>query len=221
MAAGMHEQANGLAMRKRNWPLILGFLVLAACWLGPLPAMSRTAFSAHMLLHLGVVALAAPLIAIGLARSGLRVDKLRHIGAWTFLVFAAEMLVVWGWHAPLLHEAAAINTWAFVVQQASFLAVGLAVWLLGFASQSRRGVAAAMFGFFLTFVHMTMLGVMLIMAPKLIYPAELCLGAFGFEQLDDQRFGGILMAAWSGVVYLGGAVALGARLLSTMGESRA
>lgn len=221
MATGMHEKANGLATRQRNWPLILGFLVLVGCWLGPLPAMSRTAFSAHMLLHLGVVALAAPLIAIGLARSGLRVDKLRHIGAWTFLVFAAEMLVVWGWHAPLLHAAAAINTWAFVAQQASFLAVGLAVWLLGFASQSRRGVAAAMFGFFLTFVHMTMLGVMLIMAPKLIYPAELCLGAFGFEQLDDQRFGGILMAAWSGVVYLGGAVALGARLLSTMGESRA
>lgn len=207
--------------RARNWPLILGLVVLAACWLGPLPAMSRTAFSAHMLLHLGVVALAAPLLAIGLARSGLRVDGLRHLGAWTFLVFSAEMLVVWGWHAPLLHEAAALNVWAFVAQQASFLAVGLGVWLLGFASQSRRGVAAAMFGFFLTFVHMTMLGVILIMAPKLIYPAELCLGAFGFEPLDDQRFGGILMAAWSGVVYLSGAVALGARLLSTAGEGRA
>ncbi|UCJ14823.1 cytochrome c oxidase assembly protein [Pseudomonas sp. MM211] len=213
----MHEHAK---RRTRNWPLLLGFVVLAACWLGPLPAMSRTAFSAHMLLHLGVVALAAPLLAIGLARSGLRVDNLRHIGTWTFLVFFAEMLVVWGWHAPLLHEAAALNVWAFVAQQASFLAVGLGVWLLGFASQSRRGVAAAMFGFFLTFAHMTMLGVMLIMAPKLIYPAELCLGAFGFEQLDDQRFGGILMAAWSGVVYLGGAVALGARLLSTAGDDR-
>lgn len=214
MTAALREQEN---RRARNWPLLLGFVVLAACWLGPLPAMSRTAFSAHMLLHLGVVALAAPLLAIGLARSGLRVDALRPVGVWTFLVFFAEMLVVWGWHAPLLHEAAAINVWAFVAQQASFLAVGVGVWSMGFASQSRRGVAAAMFGFFLTFAHMTMLGVMLIMAPKLIYPAELCLGAFGFAQLDDQRFGGILMAAWSGVVYLGGAVALGARLLSTAG----
>lgn len=206
--------------RPRNWPLILGFVVLAACWLGPLPAMSRTAFSAHMLLHLGVVALAAPLLAIGLARSGVRVDRLRHLGSWTFMVFTAEMLVVWGWHAPALHEAAALNVGVFVVQQASFLAVGLGVWLLGFASRSRRGLAAAMFGFFLTFVHMTMLGVVLIMAPRLIYPAELCLGAFGFEQLEDQRFGGILMAAWSGVVYLGGCVALGARLLTTTAEGR-
>lgn len=205
----------------RNWPLLLGLLVLAACWLGPLPAMSRTAFSAHMLLHLGVVALAAPLLAIGLARSGLRVDGLRHSSAAIALIFAAEMVVVWGWHAPPLHEAAALNVWAFVAQQASFLAVGLGVWLLGFASDSRRGLAAAMFGFFLTFVHMTMLGVVLIMAPKLIYPAELCLGAFGFAQLDDQRFGGILMAAWSAVAYLGGAVLLGARLLAPGGEKKA
>lgn len=213
-------RVEGAQRRPRNWPLIMGFVVLAACWLGPLPAMSRTAFSAHMLLHLGVVALAAPLLAIGLARSGLRVDRLRHLGSWTFVVFTAEMLVVWGWHAPALHEAAALNVWVFVVQQASFLAVGLGVWLLGFASWSRRGLAAAMFGFFLTFVHMTMLGVVLIMAPRLIYPAELCLGAFGFEQLEDQRFGGILMAAWSGVVYLGGCVALGARLLTTTAEGR-
>ncbi|WP_416637585.1 hypothetical protein [Pseudomonas sp. OHS18] len=68
---------------------------------------------------------------------------------------------------------------------------------------------------------MTMLGVVLIMAPELIYPAELCLGAFGFEQLDDQRFGGILMAAWSAVAYLGGAVLLGARLLAPGGEKKA
>lgn len=204
----------------RNWPLILGFVVLAVCWLGPLPAMSRTAFSAHMLLHLGVIALAAPLLAIGLARAGLRVDRLRHSSAAISLIFAAEMAVVWGWHAPPLHEAAALDVWAFVAQQASFLAVGLGVWLLGFASDSRRGLAAAMFGFFLTFVHMTMLGVVLIMAPKLIYPAELCLGAFGFEQLDDQRFGGILMAAWSAVAYLGGAVVLGARLLAPECEAK-
>ncbi|WP_073266244.1 cytochrome c oxidase assembly protein [Phytopseudomonas punonensis] len=216
----MADSQTSAPRRGRNWPLILGFLMLGACWLGPLPAMSRTAFSAHMLLHLGVVALAAPLLAIGLARSGLRVDGMRHIGIWSIVVFAAEMLVVWGWHAPQLHEAAALNVWAFVAQQLSFLAVGLGVWLLGFASQSRRGLVAALFGFFLTFVHMTMLGVVLIMAPKLIYPAELCLGAFGFEQLEDQRFGGILMAAWSGVAYLGGAVVLGARLLSSTSTAR-
>lgn len=205
---------------KQLWPLYLGFLVLALCWLGPLPAMSRTAFSAHMLLHLGVTALAAPLLAIGLARAGLRLGREDRVGRWMVLVFSAEMLVVWGWHVPALHEAAALNVVAFVVQQLSFLAVGMGIWLLGFAARSRFDVAAAMLGFFLTFAHMTMLGILLVMAPKLIYPAELCLGAFGFEQLEDQRFGGILMAAWSGIVYLAGTLALGMRLIEQIDTER-
>ncbi|MEG3158615.1 hypothetical protein ACKVMH_12180, partial [Lysobacter zhanggongensis] len=44
-----------------------GLLVLAATWLGPLPGLSRGAFAAHMLMHMGVVAVAAPMIAVGLA----------------------------------------------------------------------------------------------------------------------------------------------------------
>lgn len=117
-----------------NAVTLTALLLLAGLWLGPLPAMSRTAFSAHMLLHLGVVALVAPLLAAGLVRAGLR-------------------------------------------------------------------------------LHGDMLGVLLLMAPQLIYPADLCLGAFGFAQLEDQRFGGVLMAAWGGLVYLLGGLLLGCRLL--------
>jgi putative membrane protein len=203
------------ATPKMPWALFAGFLLLAAFWLGPLPAMSRTAFSAHMILHLGVVALVAPLFAIGLVQMGLRLDQLPRVRRWIMVVVAAEMLVVWGWHAPYLHEAAARHVAVFVLQQLSFLIVGMAIWLLGFATRSREATAYTMLGFFLTFAHMTMLGMILLLAPRLIYPAELCLGAFGFEQLEDQRFGGILMAAWSGVVYLGGAIALGCRLLAS------
>lgn len=196
--------------------LLAGTLILAGLWLGPLPAMSRTAFSAHMLLHLGVVALVAPLLAVGLVQAGLKLNE--HMRSWMALAFAMEMVVVWGWHAPFLHEAAARNVWVFVVQQLSFLLVGLAVWWVGLAAQRRKDQVTAMLGFALTLMHMTMLGVLLIMAPELIYPADLCLGAFGFEQLEDQRFGGVLMAAWGGLAYLVGGIVLGYRLL---GEGRA
>lgn len=194
-----------------NGWLLAGLIILAGLWLGPLPAMSRTAFSAHMLLHLGVVALVAPLLAMGLVRTGLRLSG--NMRGWMMLAFIMEMLVVWGWHAPALHEAAARHVAVFVLQQLSFLLVGLAVWLAGLAARERGNLLIAMFGFALTLMHMTMLGVLLLMAPKLIYPAELCLGAFGFEQLEDQRFGGVLMAAWGGLVYLAGGIVLGYRLL--------
>ena len=199
-----------------NGWVLAALLLLAGLWLGPLPAMSRTAFSAHMLLHLGVVALVAPLLAMGLVRMGLQLGN--NMRSWMMLAFAMEMLVVWGWHAPALHEAAARHVGVFVIQQLSFLLVGLAVWLAGLAARQRRDLVTAMFGFALTLMHMTMLGVLLLMAPKLIYPAELCLGAFGFEQLEDQRFGGVLMAAWGGLAYLVGGVVLGYRLLWQVGS---
>ncbi|QJD57502.1 cytochrome c oxidase assembly protein [Pseudomonas sp. gcc21] len=198
---------------REMWPLTLGFLLLASFWLGPLPAMSRTAFSAHMLLHLGIVALVAPLLALGLSRAGVQLDGMRNLRGWAILAFSVEMIVVWGWHAPVLHEAAARHVSVFVVQQLSFLLAGLAVWLLGFAARSKAAASATVIGFFFSFVHMTMLGMLLILAPALIYPADLCLGAFGFEQLEDQRFGGVLMAAWGGLVYMAGGVVFGARLL--------
>ena len=44
-----------------------GLLGLAGLWLGPLPRLAASSFSAHMALHMGVVALAAPAIALGIA----------------------------------------------------------------------------------------------------------------------------------------------------------
>jgi putative membrane protein len=51
----------------RTGSLILGLLVLAAVWFGPLPQLARQAFFAHMAMHMGVVAIAAPLIALGIS----------------------------------------------------------------------------------------------------------------------------------------------------------
>lgn len=206
------------AVRGTPWPLWAGLAVLAVLWLGPLPAMSRTAFSAHMILHLGVVALAAPLLAIGLVQSGVRLDSATHLRRWMVASFVCEMVVVWGWHAPYLHEAAARNVGVFMLQQVSFLMVGLSLWLLGFAAKAKAAVGAALILFVLTLMHMTMLGTLLIFAPRLIYAPEFCLGAFGLQPLDDQRFGGILMATWSGIVYLAAGIALGYRLLAEPGR---
>ena len=47
--------------------LITGLVILAAAWFGPLPQLAERAFFAHMTLHMGVVAVASPLIALGIA----------------------------------------------------------------------------------------------------------------------------------------------------------
>ena len=186
--------------------------MLAALWGGPLRELSSVSFSAHMILHLGLVLVAAPLLAVGLARAGALRGARLGIGA-ALALSAVEMAVVWSWHAPVLHAAAAVRPAAFALQQASFLGAGLLVWFPGLADRSRAGGAAGALALGTSFTHMTMLGVLLAVSPALVYPDGLCGGAFGLDPLADQRLGGALMATVGGLVYLAGAMWFAARLL--------
>lgn len=208
--------AQGGARWAALWPLALGLALLGLLWAGPLPVWARLAFTGHMVLHLGVMVLAAPLLALGLARwVGPRAG-----GGWLPLAIAAsvaELAVVWAWHAPAAHQAAALRPGLFWLQQASFLAVGLAVWLPGFAGAGRAAAGAAVLAMAMSLMHMSMLGALLTTAPRLIYSPDLCGGAFGLGPLDDQRLGGVLMAVGGGLPYLLGGLAFAWRLLDTGG----
>jgi putative membrane protein len=199
---------------RRAWPLGLGILLLVGLWSGPLPELSGRAFSAHMLLHLGIVAVASPLVAIGLIRCGLREEVFRPLAAYALLASFFDLFVIWGWHAPVLHEAAARHDSVFVVQQISFLMAGALVWTVALGGRSRGAVGLGVLAMLMTFMHMTMLGVLLALAPDLLYAPDVCIGAFGFEKLEDQQLGGILMAVFGGFSYLAGALALVWRVLA-------
>jgi putative membrane protein len=199
------------AAARRLWPLALGGLVLIGLWSGPLRSLAGVSFTVHMVLHLGLVLVTAPLLALGLVRMAAS-HGLRFGLAAALVFLAVEMLVVWGWHIPALHTAAALRPGAFALQQVTFLLAGLLVWLPGLQS-GRRAAAAGAAALAVSFVHMTMLGVLLALAPGPVYPAEVCGGAFGLDPLADQRLGGALMAVTGGFVYLGGAVWSVSRLL--------
>jgi putative membrane protein len=116
--------------------LILGILALAGAWLGPLPLLARQAFFAHMAMHMIVVAIAAPLLALGIAGSSL--DPVRR---WPALfppipISVLELLVVWAWHTPALHHAARHGFAGLVAEQGSFLVCGLLIWLSAFGGGS-------------------------------------------------------------------------------------
>jgi len=192
--------------------LACGALLLALLWLGPLPDMARRAFSPHMVLHLGVTVVAAPLIALGLVRLG-RDRPVRHPLALALAASLFEMLVVWGWHAPVLHEAAAARLSAFAAQQASFFCAGVLIWATAFAGNSRATAGVGVFAMLFTSMHMAMLGLLLSLAPGLLYDPAFCLGAWGLDPLDDQRLGGALMAVLGGLPYLAGGLALTWRML--------
>ncbi|MCA0205232.1 cytochrome c oxidase assembly protein [Pararhodobacter sp.] len=180
--------------------LLPGLTLLALLWLLPLNAWIQP-FPAHMLRHMGLVAVAAPLLVLGVPRLAARL-ALPPVPA-----AAIEFLVVWGWHLPLSHALGRGGLPGFALEQASFLAAGLLVWAGCLAAA--QPLAGAL-GLLLTSMHMTLLGALLVLAPRDLY-AEICGTP---PDLSGQQLGGMLMLAIGGPVYLLAGLALTARGLA-------
>jgi putative membrane protein len=198
----------------RRTLLIFGLLVLAAVWLGPLPQLARQAFCAHMTMHMGVVAVAAPLLAAGVA--GGRLDPVRKVPRLFAPIPASvlELVLVWAWHAPALHYAARHGTAGLAAEQGTFLLAGLLVWLSAFGGDVRRSGprrAAGVVGLLLTSMHMTLLGALLALTPRPLYAHTG--GVAGLPPLQDQHLGGVIMLLVGGLSYLFGGLWLTAGLL--------
>jgi putative membrane protein len=166
-----------------------------------------------MAVHMAVVAVAAPLLAAGVA--GGRLDPVRRWPAAFPPVPASvlELLVVWGWHAPALHHLARHAPAWFAVEQATFLVSGLLVWLssLGGARRGGNRTGAGVLSLLLTSMHMTLLGALLALPPRALY-AHAARGA-RLSPLDDQHLGGVIMLVVGGVSYLAGGLWLAAGIL--------
>jgi putative membrane protein len=178
----------------------LGGLVLALAWAHLGGASGHQPFTAYMAAHMAVVAIAAPLLAVGVA--GGRWDP---VGRWPrgFPPLGAsllELIVVWAWHTPALHMLARQHTWALVLEQASFLTAGLYLWMsvLGGTAQQRRGVGIV--ALLLTAMHMTLLGALLALAPRPLYEAAHTVP--GLSAADDQHLGGAVMLILGAAAYL-------------------
>jgi putative membrane protein len=198
----------------RRTLLACGCLTLAAVWLGPLPQLAQQAFWAHMAMHMGVVAVAAPLLALGVA--GRRLDPV-HKAPKLFAPIPAsvlEFVVVWTWHTPALHHAARHSTAGLAIEQGTFLLAGLLLWLSACGGEARRRhnrSAAGVVGLLLTAMHMTLLGALLALTPRPLY-AHVD-GSSGLTPLADHPLGGAIMLLIGGVSYLLGSLWLMVELL--------
>ncbi len=180
--------------------LVPSLALLAILWGVPLDRW-LPGFPVHMLRHMGLVAIVAPLLVLGLP--GLA----RRIALQPLIAAALEFAIVWAWHLPAAHGFGRMIPAGFVLEQTSFLAVGLLVWagcLYGGPPLAGAG------GLLLTSMHMTLLGALLILAPRDLY-AAVCGTA---PDIGAQQIGGMLMLAIGTPIYLLGGLFLASRALS-------
>jgi putative membrane protein len=194
--------------------LAIGVVMLAFLWLGPLPSLASHSFAAHMTLHMGVVAVAAPLIAFGLASGAADpAEKWPHVFS-AIPASLLELAVVWAWHTPSLHHAARTTTLGLCMEQGFFLTTGLLLWVsaLGGAGKNRQRLTAGMLALLLTSAHMTLLGALLGLSSRPLF-LHVASPQSTAAQLDDQHLGGVIMLVVGGIAYLAGGVWLATRLL--------
>jgi putative membrane protein len=200
----------------RGLLLAIGSATLALVWLGPLPRLAPQYFSAHMTMHMGVVAVGAPLLALGLA--GGRFDPARRLPVLFSAIPAAvlELVVVWAWHAPALHHLARGSAAGLIAEQSMFFASGFLVWMSAFGGdlvRSGHRAGTGVVALLLTSMHMTLLGSLIALSPRSLYVHDMTSDA-ARTLLQEQHLGGAIMLLVGGIAYLAGGLVLSAVLLT-------
>jgi putative membrane protein len=217
----------------------IGALVVAL--LSPIDALSDVLFSAHMGQHELLMLVAAPLLVVGKPwltgawslPERLRVRALARLQrppvrrSWravsapvTILVLHA--LALWIWHLPVLFEGAMRDERVHAFQHLGFFTTAaLFWWALVRGRYGKGGYGAAALFVFLTAMHSGILGALITVAGRLIYPIYGPRSrAAGVDPLADQQLAGLLMWIPAGVLLAALALALFAAWLGEV-ERRA
>jgi putative membrane protein len=182
----------------------------------PLATLDHQSLTVHMLNHLLLMTVAAPLILAGMPI--LRNARLMH----PVLCWLAGTATVIGWHVPAAFELALQSHWAHGVEAASFLLAGLLFWSpviqpLSSATMSPRW--SMVLYLFLATLPCDVLSAFLAFCNRLVYPHySYATQLLSFSPLQDQQSAGALMWVWVTFAYLIPAVIITMQILSVRDE---
>lgn len=182
----------------RNRAGALAMVVLAIAFASPLCALSAALFSARVVHHVLLVAVVAPLLALGWPARRPRSPVVPLLAA---------TVVLWAWHWPRAYDLALSNVAAYWAMQATLLGSAFVFWRAVVHPDQALGVG--LLGVLGGYMQMALLGALLTFAPRALYAIHAVAPLdWGFTPLGDQQLGGLIMwvpaglpfAAWGAFV---------------------
>ena len=216
---------------------LLGMFCIWLAVASRLAALDHQLLTIHMVQHLLMMTIAAPLIWLGapvkplahglprrfvqVAGSWSRSPSVQRLGkaiAHPTLCWLAAAGTLVGWHIPSLFMLGMQSEVWHGIEQASFLASGLLFWwpvIRPWPAVSTESAWSNLLYLFLATLPCDILSGFLVFCDRVVYPAYLSSPhAFGFSALEDQQCAGALMWTCVTVVYLVAGTIVAARLLS-------
>jgi putative membrane protein len=204
---------------------------LGLALVSPLDALSSALASAHMVQHLLLLLVAAPLLALSAPSSAiLRGSPLavrRASGRWRrrlglthgnlgvlrhpAVVWLLSVGVVWFWHAAAPYDAALDSEPLHLVEHGSFLVTAVLFWhvVVGVRGAARVADGLGVLLVFAMAMQSVFLSVLLTFARAPWYAGYATTTApWGLDPLTDQQLAGVLMWIPAGGIYLAVALAL-------------
>jgi putative membrane protein len=206
-------------------------VALGLALLSPLDALSGALASAHMVQHLLLLLVAAPLLALSAPSSAiLRGSPLalrRASGRWRrrlglthgnlgvlrhpAAVWLLSVGVIWFWHAAAPYDATLDNQLLHVLEHASFLVTAVLFWqvVVGVRGAARVSGGLGVLLVFAMAMQSVFLSVLLTFARTPWYSGYAETTApWGLDPLTDQQLAGVIMWIPAGGIYLVVALAL-------------
>lgn len=210
---------------RRATEFYAGILTLLVALCSPLDALADSLFSAHMVQHVLLIAVAAPLLVAGIPgvplvwalpdasrrafgpawnRSGL--GRLGHSLTRPFTAWALHTLALWLWHVPGPYGAALAHPAIHALEHACFLVTAIFVWQAALRplGHQRRDTARGLLVLGGTLAQSSALGAWLTLSSTPWYYAQsVGAGAWHMTALADQQLAGIIMWIPASFIYVG------------------
>lgn len=202
------------------WRLAAFLSGLALVWIAiasPLAMLDHRSLTLHMVKHLLLMTIAAPLLLIGSPAL-----PIRRAFAPPGLCWLAGTTAVIGWHLPFAFQLGMRVPWIHILEDASFLLAGLFFWWpviqpLSSTMKSPRWSMALYL--FLATLPCDVLSAFLVFCNRVVYHAYVpATQMFNLSPLQDQECAGALMWVWVTFAYLIPAVVITILILSPSNE---